>query len=100
MALLWENLANQLESVRAGNPVWRATGMGDAAEPSREQRLLKALNAVKSSGNSQMIESLQAALEGRQAKLDLPDLPMPGQSSLSGPEAYLAQISDSLMPKR
>ena len=99
MALLWENLANQLESVRAGNPVWRAT-MGDAAEPSREQRLLKALNAVKSSGNSQMIESLQAALEERQAKLDLPDLPMPGQSSLSGPEAYLAQISDSWMPKR
>jgi hypothetical protein len=47
-----------------------------------------------------MIESLQAALEGRQANLELPDLPIPGQTALSGPEAYLAQISDSFKPKR
>ena len=47
-----------------------------------------------------MIESLQAALEGRQANLELPDLPVPGQTALSGPESYLAQISDSFKPKR
>ena len=47
-----------------------------------------------------MIESLQAALEGRQANLELPDLPIPGQTALSGPETYLAQISDSFKPKR
>ena len=98
MALLWENLSSQLDSVRA------SSGRGNAArsggEESREQRLQKARAAVKESGNSQMIESLKAALEGRQANLELPDLPGPGQTAMSGPEAYLAQISDQFKPRR
>ena len=100
MALLWENLASQLDSVRASSPVWAPPAAGDAIEQTREQRLRKALEAVKSSGNTQMIESLQAALEGRQANLELPDLPVPGQTALSGPETYLAQISEKFKPKR
>ena len=100
MALLWENLANQLNRIRAGSPMAQTSAPGDGIEESREQRLRKAFEAVKNSGNSQMIESLQAALEGRQANLELPDLPVPGQTSLSGPEAYLAQIEGSFKPKR
>ena len=98
MALLWENLSSQLDSVRASSG--RGSAAGSGGEESREQRLQKALAAVKESGNSQMIESLKAALEGRQANLELPDLPVPGQTAMSGPEAYLAQISDSFKPKR
>ena len=98
MPLLWENLARQLDSVRASRG--SAASMGSGGEESREQRLQKALAAVKDSGNSQMIESLKAALEGRQANLELPDLPVPGQTAMSGPEAYLAQISDQFKPRR
>ena len=98
MALLWENLSSQLDSVRA------SSGRGNAArsggEESSEPRLQQALAAVKESGKSQMIESLKAALEGRQANLELPDLPVPGQTAMSGPEAYLAQISDQFKPRR
>ena len=100
MALLWENFVRQLDSVRASSPVWAPPASADAIEDTREQRLRKALEAVKNTGNTQMIESLQAALEGRQANLELPDLPIPGQTALSGPETYLAQISDSFKPKR
>ena len=98
MALLWENLSSQLDSVRAS--IGRGSAAGSGGEESREQRLQKALAAVKESGNSQMIESLKAALEGRQANLELPDLPVPGQTAMSGPEAYLAQISDQFKPRR
>ena len=100
MALLWENFVRQLDSVRASSSVWAPPASADAIEDTREQRLRKALEAVKNTGNTQMIESLQAALEGRQANLELPDLPIPGQTALSGPETYLAQISDSFKPKR
>ncbi|WP_028953603.1 hypothetical protein [Synechococcus sp. CC9616] len=100
MALLWENFVSQLDSVRASSSVWAPPASADAIEDTREQRLRKALEAVKNTGNTQMIESLQAALEGRQANLELPDLPIPGQTALSGPETYLSQISDSFKPKR
>jgi hypothetical protein len=100
MALLWENFVSQGDSVRASSSVWAPPASADAIEDTREQRLRKALEAVKNTGNTQMIESLQAALEGRQANLELPDLPIPGQTALSGPETYLAQISDSFKPKR
>lgn len=100
MALLWENFVSQLDSVRANSSVWAPPASADAIEDTREQRLRKALEAVKNTGNTQMIESLQAALEGRQANLELPDLPIPGQTAISGPETYLAQISDSFKPQR
>ena len=80
MALLWDNLAQQLDTVRAAES---ATGVvspvavsENADDPSdRQRRLQKALEAVKDSGNAMMIESLNAAIEGRQANLNLPDLP-------------------------
>ena len=80
MALLWDNLAQQLDSVRATasqtavvSPV-AVSGNGD--DPSdRQRRLQEALDAIKDSGNAMMIESLTAAIEGRQANLNLPELP-------------------------
>ena len=80
MGLLWENLAKQLESVRAAAPVVSAD-----AGASREARLKAALKAVDNSGNTMMIESLKAALEGREAKMDLP-------SVASGPAAFLETL--------
>ena len=41
----------------------------------RRRRLEQALVAIKNSGNTTMIESLTAAIEGREANLNLPDLP-------------------------
>ena len=80
MALLWENLATQLDRVRATNtgPLsstsTSATAVAD--DPSdRRRRLETALEAIKDSGNAMMIESLKAAIEGRQANLNLPELP-------------------------
>ena len=101
MALLWENLNSQLDSVRAVSTAPAAIG-ATVTDDTREQRLQKALAAVRKTGNSQMIESLEAALEGRQANLELPDLPVPGELSqgVSGPEAYLAQIADNFKPSR
>ena len=80
MALLWDNLAQQLDTVRAAES---ATGVvspvavsENADDPSdRQRRLQKALEAIKDSGNAMMIESLTAAIEGRQANLNLPELP-------------------------
>ena len=79
MALLWDNLAQQLDSVRSTQ---LATAvpipiMGQVTDdPSdRRLRLQKALEAVKDSGNAMMIESLTAAIEGREANLNLPELP-------------------------
>ena len=47
-----------------------------ADDPSdRRRRLQTALEAIKDSGNAMMIESLKAAIEGRQANLNLPELP-------------------------
>lgn len=80
MALLWDNLAQQLSSVRATASatavVTPVAGSGTADDPSdRRRRLQKALEAVKDSGNAMMIESLTAAIEGREANLNLPELP-------------------------
>ena len=81
MALLWENLATQLDRVRATNTVSQSsvsttTTTTVADDPSdRRRRLETALEAIKDSGNAMMIESLKAAIEGRQANLNLPDLP-------------------------
>ena len=80
MALLWDNLAQQLDTVRAtesATAVVTPVAVPERAEdPSdRQRRLQKALEAVKDSGNAMMIESLNAAIEGRQANLNLPELP-------------------------
>ena len=78
MALLWDNLAQQLDSVRATatavvSPVAVSENADDPSD--RQRRLQKALEAIKDSGNAMMIESLHAAIEGRQANLNLPELP-------------------------
>ena len=78
MALLWENLATQLDRVRATNTVSQSsvsttTVVDDPSD--RRRRLEAALEAIKDSGNAMMIESLKAAIEGRQANLNLPELP-------------------------
>ena len=91
MPLLWENLGNQLNSVRSTTNVdystW-STPSGAPDQGSREERLKKALAAVKATGNSQMIESLTAALEGREATMELPDLE-------SGPQAFLKTMNQT-----
>ena len=80
MALLWATLAPPLSSVRATASatavVTPVAGSGTSDDPSdRRRRLQKALEAVKDSGNAMMIESLTAAIEGREATLTLPELP-------------------------
>ena len=80
MALLWDNLAQQLSNVRASASatavVTPVAGSGTSDDPSdRRRRMQKALEAIKDSGNAMMIESLNAAIEGRQANLNLPELP-------------------------
>ena len=80
MALLWDNLAQQLDTVRAtesATTVVTPVAVPERAEDpfDRQRRLQKALEAVKDSGNAMMIESLNAAIEGRQANLNLPELP-------------------------
>ena len=81
MALLWDNLSQQLDQVRAASSVVSAavapsTGESVLDDPSdRRRRLQAALDAIKDSGNAMMIESLNAAIEGRPANLNLPELP-------------------------
>jgi hypothetical protein len=80
MALLWENLAQQLSSVRASIPVASMEAspapQGSGDDPSnRRRRLEAALKAIQDSGNTMMIESLKAAIEGREANLNFPPLP-------------------------
>ena len=81
MALLWDNLAQQLTNVRATASATAvvtpmAVSGGTTEDPSdRRRRLQKALEAIKDSGNAMMIESLNAAIEGREANLNLPELP-------------------------
>ena len=80
MALLWENLAQQLSSVRASIPVASTEASpapkGSGDDPSnRRRRLEAALKAIQDSGNTMMIESLKAAIEGREANLNFPPLP-------------------------
>lgn len=80
MALLWENFVQQLDSVRStgsdrspGGAVSEPDSLDDPGD--RRRRLEKALEAIQDSGNAMMIESLKAAIEGRQANLNLPELP-------------------------
>lgn len=80
MALLWENFVQQLDSVRStgsdrspGAAVSEPDSLDDPGD--RRRRLEKALEAIQDSGNAMMIESLKAAIEGRQANLNLPELP-------------------------
>ena len=79
MGLLWENLASQLDSVRSTAVVKApvSTAAADALDDpaNRRRRLEQALAAIKDSGNATMIESLTAAIEGREANLNLPELP-------------------------
>ena len=80
MALLWDNLAQQLDTVRATESATEVVSPvavpENAEDPSdRRRRLQKALEAIKDGGNAMMIESLNAAIEGRQANLKLPELP-------------------------
>ena len=80
MALLWENLAQQLSSVRASiptaSPEAAPAPQGSGDDPSsRRRRLEAALKAIQDSGNTMMIESLKAAIEGREANLNFPPLP-------------------------
>lgn len=99
--LLWDALACQLDSVRAVGLTTSSDSSEVAApELTRERRLQNALTAIQNSGNSQMIESLQAALQGRQARLELPDVPRPGQNAMSGPEVYLSQTSERFKRNR
>ena len=80
MGLLWENLSNQLDRVRSTTVVASSAGAAgintSVDDPSdRRRRLQKALEAIQNSGNAMMIESLTAAIEGREASLSLPELP-------------------------
>ena len=80
MGLLWENLSNQLDRVRSTTVVASTAGAAGIStsvdDPSdRRLRLQKALGAIRNSGNAMMIESLTAAIEGREANLNLPELP-------------------------
>ena len=80
MALLWENLAQQLTSVRSSTPTsptqtFPAPGVLADNPSDRRRRLETALLAIQDSGNTMMIESLKAAIEGRKANLNFPPLP-------------------------
>ena len=80
MGLLWENLSSQLDSIRStasvAAPAITPAGGEALDDPSnRRSRSEQALVAIKDSGNTTMIESLTAAIEGREANLNLPDLP-------------------------
>ena len=99
MSFLWENLARQLDSVRAAESL--ATAVVDSTGGvSRQERLQAALDAVKDKGNPLMIESLKAALEGREPRMDMPDFPKGLDSELSGPEAYLRAIPKNFQPQQ
>ena len=80
MALLWDNLAQQLSSVRSSTPTTPTqTSPGPDVftdnRSDRRRRLETALLAIQDSGNTMMIESLKAAIEGRKANLNFPPLP-------------------------
>ena len=97
MPLLWENLARQLDSVRAAATTTTAVTDGTGGV-SRQQRLQAALAAIQDKGNPLMVESLKAALEGREPRMELPELPQGLDSELSGPEAYLKAIPKNFQP--
>ena len=79
MALLWENLSTQLDSVRCSATVQIASAQNSDAtfngSKTRQQRLEIALAAAQKAGNSVMVSSLTAVLEGREPKVEFPSLP-------------------------
>lgn len=79
MALLWENLSSQLESVRSSTRMTTVvTTNSDSTfdgTKTRQQRLEMALAAAQKAGNKVMVSSLTAVLEGREPQLDLPSFP-------------------------
>ena len=79
MALLWENLSTQLDSVRSSATVPIATSPDSDAtfdgSKTRQQRLQMALEAAQKAGNSLMVNSLTAVLEGREPQVEFPSFP-------------------------
>ena len=79
MALLWENLSTQLDSVRSSATVQIATSPDSDAtfdgSKTRQQRLQMALEAAQKAGNSVMVNSLTAVLEGREPQVEFPSFP-------------------------
>ena len=88
MPLLWDNFAAQLDSVRASNSLIESSvpaNVAIAELSTRHERLKSALAAAAAAGNQQMMESVQAALENREATMELPSLE-------SGPQAFLKAL--------
>jgi len=88
MPLLWDNFAAQLDSVRASNSLIESSGPANVAIAelsTRHERLKSALAAAAAAGNQQMMESVQAALENREATMELPSLE-------NGPQAFLKAL--------
>lgn len=79
MALLWENLSTQLDGVRSSATVQIATSPDNDAtfdgSKTRQQRLQMALEAAQKAGNSVMVNSLTAVLEGREPQVEFPSFP-------------------------
>lgn len=98
MTLMWESLARQLDRVRAGaddalNSVIATTSV------SRKVRLEAALAAIQDKGSPMMIESLKAAIEGREPSFDMPEFPAGLEPKVSGPEAFLQSIDSPYKPE-
>ena len=79
MALLWENLLTQLDSVRSSSTDQISTSPDSDAtfdgSKTRQQRLQMALEAAQKAGNSLMVNSLTAVLEGREPQVEFPSFP-------------------------
>ena len=69
----------QLTSVRSSTPVPSTTTQDSDASldgtRTRQQRLEMALAAAQKAGNSVMVNSLTAVLEGREPQVDFPSFP-------------------------
>ena len=106
MALLWENLSSQLESVRSSTRMTTVvTTNSDATfdgTKTRQQRLEMALAAAQKAGNKVMVSSLTAVLEGREPQLDLPSFPeginLPTYTFSVVPQQSARKSADQWMP--
>ena len=94
MSLIWENLARQLDRVRAGE-----SDSGSTVSVSRQMRLEAALAAIQDKGSPMMIESLKAAIDGREPSFDMPEFPAGLEPKVSGPEAFLESIDRPYKPE-
>ena len=94
---MWESLARQLDRVRADEQLIE-TGLVAKVSVSRRSRLEAALVAIEGKGSPMMIESLKAAIEGREANFDLPGFPAGLEPNVSGPEAFLKEIDRQYKP--